>query len=40
VVHVAVDASAHVIAPDIDPSLYMHLITRAGREPDAFPDTQ
>ncbi|HTU27263.1 MAG TPA: DUF1559 domain-containing protein [Pirellulales bacterium] len=38
VMHVAVDAAARAIAPDIDPSLYMHLITRAGREPDAMPD--
>ena len=27
----------HAIAPDIDPTLYMHLITRAGREPDDIP---
>jgi hypothetical protein len=37
--HAAVDGSAHVITADIDPALYMHIITRAGREPDAFPDT-
>ncbi len=37
VVHLAADASAHPIAPDIDPTLYMHLITRAGGEPDAMP---
>ena len=36
--HLAGDASVHAIAPDIDPTLYMHLITRAGREPDALPD--
>jgi type II secretory pathway pseudopilin PulG len=39
VVHLAVDGSAHPITPQIDPTLYMHLITRAGREPDALPDT-
>ncbi len=39
VVHLAVDGSVHVIAPDIDPTVYMHLITIAGGEPDAIPDT-
>ena len=38
VLHVAVDASVHNITSDIDPTVYMHLITIAGREPDAFPD--
>ena len=37
VMHMAADASVHAIAPDIDPTLYMHLITRAGGEPDALP---
>ncbi|HEX4143329.1 MAG TPA: DUF1559 domain-containing protein [Pirellulales bacterium] len=36
--HAAVDGSAHAITADIDPTLYMHIITRAGREPDALPD--
>jgi type II secretory pathway pseudopilin PulG len=39
VVHLAVDGSVHLIAPDIDPTLYMHLITIAGSESDAIPDT-
>ena len=38
VMHAAVDGSVHAIASNIDPTLYMHLITRAGREPDAMPD--
>jgi hypothetical protein len=33
VVHGAVDGSVHLIASDVDPTLYMHSITRAGREP-------
>jgi prepilin-type N-terminal cleavage/methylation domain-containing protein len=39
VIHAAVDGSIHSINSDIDPSVYMHVITRAGGEPDAFPDT-
>jgi hypothetical protein len=39
VIHAAVDGSIHSINSDIDPSVYMHIITRAGREPDSFPDT-
>ena len=38
VMHAAVDGAVHAIAANIDPALYMHLITRAGREPDAMPD--
>jgi type II secretory pathway pseudopilin PulG len=37
VVHAAIDGSVHVITPDIDPTVYMHLITFAGGEPDALP---
>lgn len=39
VVHGAVDGSVHNLTPDTDPTVYMHIITRAGREPDALPDT-
>ncbi len=39
VLHGAADASVHNITTDVDPNVYMHIITRAGREPDAFPDT-
>jgi type II secretory pathway pseudopilin PulG len=39
VMHLAVDGSVHPITPDVDATLYMHIITRAGREPDALPDT-
>ncbi|HEX4143923.1 MAG TPA: DUF1559 domain-containing protein [Pirellulales bacterium] len=39
VVHGAVDGSVHNITSDVDPSVYMHIITRSGREPDALPDT-
>jgi hypothetical protein len=39
VVHGAVDGSVHLITPDIDPTVYMHLITIAGGEPDVMPDT-
>jgi type II secretory pathway pseudopilin PulG len=39
VMHLVVDGSVHPISSEIDPALYMHLITRAGREPDALPDT-
>jgi hypothetical protein len=39
VVHGAVDGSVHNVTPDVDPTVYMHIITRAGREPDALPDT-
>ena len=38
VLHLGADASVHNITSDIDPTVYMHLITIAGREPDAFPD--
>ncbi|HEX4146524.1 MAG TPA: DUF1559 domain-containing protein [Pirellulales bacterium] len=38
VVHGAVDGSVHVIRPDIDPTVYMHLITIAGGEADLLPD--
>jgi Protein of unknown function (DUF1559) len=40
VLHGAADASVHNITTDVDPGVYMHIMTRAGREPDAFPDTQ
>ncbi len=40
VIHLACDASVHAIAPDIDPDLYLQLITRAGCEPTVLsPDT-
>jgi type II secretory pathway pseudopilin PulG len=39
VVHAAVDGSVHIITPDIDPTVYMRLITIAGGEPEATPDT-
>ena len=39
VIHLAVDGSVRAIASDIDPTVYMHLITRAGGEPDAIPET-
>ena len=39
VLHGAADASVHNITTDVDPGIYMHIMTRAGREPDAFPDT-
>ena len=38
--HLAADGAIHAITDDIDPTLYMHLVTRAGREPiaeQAFP---
>jgi prepilin-type N-terminal cleavage/methylation domain-containing protein len=38
VLHAACDASVHSLNEDIDPSLYIQLITRAGREPVTFPD--
>lgn len=38
VIHLVVNGSVQPIASDIDPTLYMHLITRAGREPDATPN--
>jgi prepilin-type N-terminal cleavage/methylation domain-containing protein len=37
--HAAVDGSVHSITTDVDPTVYMHIITKAGREPDALPDT-
>ncbi len=37
--HLAVDGSVHSVTTDVDPSVYMHIISRAGREPDALPDT-
>ncbi len=33
VMHLAADASAHTVTTDIDPNLYLQLITRAGGEP-------
>jgi prepilin-type N-terminal cleavage/methylation domain-containing protein len=39
VVHLAVDGSVHDVTTDCDPTVYMHIITRAGREPDPLPDT-
>jgi type II secretory pathway pseudopilin PulG len=39
VVHLAVDGSAHAIAQEINATLYMHLITRTGGEPDAMPNS-
>jgi type II secretory pathway pseudopilin PulG len=33
VVHGAVDGAVHNITPDVDPTVYMHIITRAGGEP-------
>ena len=38
VIHLACDASVHSITEDIDPSLYMQLVTRAGGEPVVIPD--
>ncbi len=38
VIHGSVDAAAHAITSDIDPTVYMRLITRAGGEPTAFPE--
>jgi hypothetical protein len=35
---VAVDGSVHVVSADIDPETLWALFTRAGREPDPFPD--
>jgi prepilin-type N-terminal cleavage/methylation domain-containing protein len=40
VIHLACDASVHGITEDIDPSLYMQLVTRAGGEPVTLPDVQ
>ncbi|HEY1784440.1 MAG TPA: DUF1559 domain-containing protein, partial [Pirellulales bacterium] len=37
VVHLAADASVHAINPDIDPTLYIQLISRADREPATIP---
>jgi hypothetical protein len=37
VLHLAADASVHVITQDIDPTLYLQLITRAGHEPVTLP---
>ncbi|HEY1785491.1 MAG TPA: hypothetical protein VGG30_08080, partial [Pirellulales bacterium] len=39
VVHGAIDGSVHNITTDCDPTVYMHIITIKGREPDALPDT-
>jgi type II secretory pathway pseudopilin PulG len=33
VLHLACDAAVHALTADIDPALYLQLITRAGREP-------
>jgi len=38
VIHLACDASVHSITEDVDPTLYMQLITRAGGEPVTLPD--
>ena len=38
VMHLAADASAHQITTDIDPTLYIELVTRAGGEPIVIPD--
>jgi len=38
IIHLVGDASARSIAADIDPTLYMQLVTRAGREPVAIPE--
>jgi uncharacterized protein DUF1559 len=38
VIHLACDASVHSITEDIDGSLYLQLITRAGGEPVTLPD--
>jgi prepilin-type N-terminal cleavage/methylation domain-containing protein len=40
VLHLACDASVHAITTDVDPTLYVQLITRAGREPVTLPDIQ
>ena len=41
VVHLAVDGSAHNITTDCDPSVYIQLITRSGREPEVMaPDLE
>ncbi|HEY1784439.1 MAG TPA: DUF1559 domain-containing protein [Pirellulales bacterium] len=39
VMHLACDGSSHAITSDIDPTLYLQLITRAGREPVVVCDT-
>ena len=38
VLHLAVDASVHNITTDIDPTVYMRVITIAGGEQEPFPD--
>lgn len=38
VLHSAADASVHLITRDIDPTLYIHLITRADAEPVVIPN--
>ncbi len=38
VLHLACDGSVHAITTDVDPSLYVQLVTRAGREPVTLPD--
>ncbi len=38
VIHLAMDGSVHSITTDCDPTLYIQLITRAGREPVTMPD--
>jgi len=38
IIHLACDASVHSITEDIDPSLYLQLITRSGGEPVTLPD--
>jgi Tfp pilus assembly protein PilE len=39
VMHLFCDGSVHVLTPEIDPTLYLQLITRAGREPVIIADT-
>ena len=39
VVHAAVDGSVRILTPDCDPTIYMRMITIAGREPEALHDT-
>ncbi len=36
VLHTAVDGSVHFVVLDIDPNVYMHFVTRAGREPESI----
>ncbi len=38
VLHVYADGSVHTLTDETDPTVYMHLITRSGREPTNSPD--